>query len=145
MDAEGAEIPGEVLEAEAKLKRRKKADHRGKKVTPKPQETWSQNQLDEQENTEVRTGRPPSRAPCRADAWEQVHTRGEGAHTNRLGSRNMAGQPRPPHQGASPATARPSFPKERLSVQESTLDPAGRGHLPAPCSLKLGVSRPRPC
>ena len=56
-DAEGAEIPGEVLEAEAKLKRRKKADHRGKKVTPKPQETWSQNQLDEQENTRGEDGK----------------------------------------------------------------------------------------
>lgn len=36
------------MEAEAKLKRRKKADHPGKKGTPKAQETWSQNQLDEQ-------------------------------------------------------------------------------------------------
>ena len=51
----------------------------------------------------MRTGRPLSRAPCRADAGEQVHTRGEGAQTTRLGSRNMVGQPRPPHQPASPA------------------------------------------
>ena len=67
-DEEGAEIPGGVLETEAKLER-KKADRPGKKGTPKAQEIWSQNQLDEQENMRGEDGKTSVQGALQGRRW----------------------------------------------------------------------------
>ena len=84
--AEGAETPGAVSGAEAELKRREKADAQGGRGRLKRRRAGARTNSRSRRAREVRTGKPPSRPPWRADAGEQGHGRGEGTQTARLGS-----------------------------------------------------------
>ena len=98
---------------------------------------------------EVRTGRPQSRAPWRADAGEQGHRRREGTQTARLAPETRRGshvQPtRPPDRPQlAPASPRREGPAPLGSLSREYPDPAGWDHLPPPRSPKLGDRRPQP-
>ena len=65
---EGAETPGAVSGAEAELKRREKADAQGGRGRLKRRRAGARTNSRSRRAREVRTGKPPSRPPWRADA-----------------------------------------------------------------------------